>query len=110
MYDSGIQALSDLLCEFSLIQQIKHQLAGGAGIPYDIIIIRKALIAHMMIDAQRMFRCFKISGSLSQSTEISAVQRDKQIMRLTLRIVADDLIGALQKFENIRNRLQIKRH
>ena len=108
MHHAGIQTLRNLLSDLLLIHQFKNKFAGGTCVWEDIIIIRKRLIAHMVINAERMLCILEILCSAAKSSGIAAVLCDKQIKHHIIGIFVSNSTGICHKFKNIWNRFQIK--
>ena len=62
MDDPYIEAFRDLLCDLLRVKKVKDQFRGRARLRENIVFIRKAVVADMMVDAERRFRTFKVSG------------------------------------------------
>ena len=62
MDDPYVKAFRDLLCDLLRVKKVKDQLRGRACLRENIVFIRKAVVADMMVDAERRFRTFKVSG------------------------------------------------
>ncbi len=66
MDDSSVKALCDFLCDARRIDHFVHKLTGRAGIRVDVIILCKALVADVMIDAERVLRYVKKRSSIAK--------------------------------------------
>ena len=108
MHHAGIQTLSNLLSDLLLIHQFKNKFAGGTCFRENIIIIRKRLIAHMVINTERMLCILEILCSTTKSSGIAAVLCDKQIKHHIIGIFVSNRISICHKFKNVWNRFQIK--
>ena len=107
MHDSKIQGFRDLFGDLVLLQQIVDQLRCGAGIRNNMIDIRKSLIAHMMVDADRLLGLFKQCSCKSKSSCIPAVQCEEYIVSGIFRELVADLVRPCQHMEGIGNLFQI---
>ena len=88
--------------------QVKDQLRCGTGLWKNITVISKSGIADMMVDTGHPFCLRNQPRRFPKPVRVSAVLYDQQICLWKVCHIADDFICAQQKFEYIRNRLQIQ--
>lgn len=80
MHHSGIDALGDLLCDVLLWKQFIDKLRRRTCLRENIVVLRKALVADVVIHTDGMLRLLKEMRRTAQTSGIPAVLCDKQIV------------------------------
>ena len=110
MRDPHIESLRSGFAYLLIIQQSIYKFRRRTCIRYDIVMIRKCLIADMVVYTHSLLCIFKQRSRESKSLCISAVQTDKQIIGLTFRNLLLCVCRPLDHGISIRNRFQIYVH